>query len=312
MEINKMRDIVSYKVSEMLGQYYYYLKWINILDDKQIIYTVFVLILLPYYDDEDSLFKDIDTWISSLITEPINEENLLKLIIRCINVVLYKNGLGYGRQLMSYFKNEEVKKNIYDQFKDGTYLLLYEYKDIVPKNIENLFAVEHLAKRIFSIKNQENINLKFIKIKNMYDNKEVDLTYSINGVTYEYDLNEIIEQNKSCALCGRPTTNNYHEYDYLKWINNGKPIIIKSNLFATGEKESYANRHYICLDCLIKKYVPIKILIENNLVTEEAIRNINQKNKIMIVHQLVDAYNVMKHYTNINEKKRLLNNIIKQ
>lgn len=81
------------------------------------------------------------------------------------------------------------------------------------------------------------------------------------------------EKHQICALCNGSIHNNHSsKYETLKVISEDKTLYRKTDMFAIGIEENFKNNHYICVDCIIKRFAPIQLLIDDIILRSNIIK----------------------------------------
>ena len=325
MEDYKATEHLILKTSHIVGQYYKFLKKTNVLNDIQILHTIFLIILLPHCDNKKSLFEEIKLWydLSSKGQFIFNEKTIefnhddneielknnlflftitVQIIVKLLNVAKVANNSVF----LNYLQEKEVKQLIYESLQEGIMginneLSLTQYK--LKENTINFFSVNVNAIEVYNVKNLFNITLDE-QISSDKNNDQTVLIDNLDDLVDTGSKGELKEKYQICALCSGSIHNNHsNKYEYLNLINEGKTLYRKTDLFATGLEENFKNNHYICIDCVIERFAPIQLLIDDGLITEKTIKNIDNKDMVFEIDRLILKNNIIKFMPYTHEER---------
>jgi len=329
MENYKVREHITLKTSHIVGQYYRFLKKTKVLTDVQIFHAIFLIILLPHYEFKRRLIDEVKTWYDLasngqfIFKDKIIELNhhedevelnnnsfLFTITIQVIVKLLNKTNVANRFLFLNYLQEKEVKNLIYEKLQEGIMGINNEYsltQNKIKENIINFFTVESYAVEVYNIKDLISFSLDWPVVSE----NNSDQTILINNLDDLLDTGtkeELKEKHQIYALCSGSIHNNHsNKYEYLNLINKGKTLYRKTDLFATGIEENFANDHFICVDCIIERYAPIQLLIDEDLTTNEEIKKIYNESTVFEVDRIILSNSIIKYMPiSHDDRKRLL------
>ena len=78
----------------------------------------------------------------------------------------------------------------------------------------------------------------------------------------------------------------------------------KTDLFATGEKVNFTNKHFICFDCAIDRFIPLQIMFDKKILMRSDIKKLNKENLLEKIDKIILKDAILKHMLYDNKSKR--------
>lgn len=319
MDINQLIDRLNLKVAHIFGQYYRLIKTLKIFSDDQILYIIMMIILLPYVKNKSSLYKLIKESFE-LASEKkskdndeiknnkaLNEPFLIDIIIQTI-LNLSKLSKAYQTKLKAErIKSKSFQNQLKESLNNGLNQVLYEdslTKDEIKNNLINFFNIKEYVKEIYQFKFfsfEGNINFKnkieYINpnIIKVIDNKEIEIN----------DNSNYREEYLICGLCNQSVNNSgKHKEEYRQYYRLVDNLMKKTDLFATGPEVNFTNKHFICFDCAIDRFIPLQIMFDKKILMRSDIKKLNKENLLEKIDKIILKDAILKHMLYDNKSKR--------
>ncbi len=319
MDINKLIDRLSLKVAHIFGQYYRLIKTLKIFNDDQILYIIMMIILLPYAKEKSTLYKLIKESFELAgdgeykdkdeknNKKALNESFLVNIIIQTIfNLSILSKG--YPTELAAKrIKSISVQNELIKSLNNGLNEVLGEdslTKTEIKNNLINFFNIKEYVEEIYQFnffsfdgninykKNGEHINPNLIKIN---EDEKIEIS----------DNSDYRETYLICGLCNQTVTNSgKYKKEYRQYLRYAEDLMKKTDLFAIGEKIDFKNKHYICFDCAIERFIPLQIMFDKQILMESDIKTLDKENLLIKIDKIILKDAILKHMQYDNKVKR--------
>ncbi len=177
----------------------------------------------------------------------------------------------------------------------------------IKENVINFFSVETYAVEVYNIKDLIHFSIDW-PVDSENNSDQIILINNLDDLLDTGTKEELKEKHQICALCSGSIHNNHsNKYEYLNLINEGKTLYRKTDLFATGIEENFANDHFICIDCIIERFAPIQLLIDDGLISEDYIKSLDKNNITYKLDDIIIRSKIIKYMPiDFEKRKRLL------